>query len=162
MNEWQHIVVLLLSAVGFFCAGTVMQMRRTLYWRIKWIELEHDSARQLGREPRDISAVDAMNTIQTHTSGSRHPICSPLGLCPGCGAVESDGWVDGWHGWICGSKNLAHHGHPLRFDQSMGCAVSHWRIRAERAESRLRKLDEANGMDEGQRTQDTADTTSNL
>lgn len=58
MTECQHIVVLLLSAVGFFCAGTALQLRRVLYWRIKWIELEHDSARQLGREPRDISAVE--------------------------------------------------------------------------------------------------------
>lgn len=58
MTEWQHIVVLLLSAVGFFCAGTALQLRRVLYWRIKWIEMEHDLARQLGREPRDISAVE--------------------------------------------------------------------------------------------------------
>jgi hypothetical protein len=26
-------------------------------WRIRWIELEHDSARALGREPRDINTI---------------------------------------------------------------------------------------------------------
>lgn len=51
-----------------------------------------------------------------------HPDCKPLGPCPGCGAAEAPGWVDGWHGWTCGSKNMAHHGDPVQFAQSINCA----------------------------------------
>jgi len=31
--------------------------RKVLQWRIRWIELEHDSARSEGREPRKITDV---------------------------------------------------------------------------------------------------------
>jgi hypothetical protein len=58
MSEWQYIVSVLLVAAGSFCMGAALQMRQVLYWRIKWIELEHDSARQIGREPRNISEVE--------------------------------------------------------------------------------------------------------
>lgn len=50
------ITFLLVSAVAF-CAGYAWGSRRELYWRIKWIELEHDSARAEGREPRSIKTV---------------------------------------------------------------------------------------------------------
>jgi hypothetical protein len=49
---------LILVAVGFFCVGFLWGARGVKFWRIKWIRLEHDLAREQGREPRNISEVE--------------------------------------------------------------------------------------------------------
>ncbi len=58
MEEWKHIVMLLVVAIGFFCLGGLWLSRKVAFWRIKWIELEHDFARLQGRKPRNISEVE--------------------------------------------------------------------------------------------------------
>lgn len=58
MIELYYLAALLLASVGFFCLGVALQQRRVLYWRVKWIEMEHDLARLQGREPRDIKSVE--------------------------------------------------------------------------------------------------------
>ena len=58
LSEWQQLGVLMLIAAGCFCVGGRWGRRQVLYWRIKWIELEHETARALGREPRDIEEVE--------------------------------------------------------------------------------------------------------
>lgn len=56
-----ELVILALTAIGYFCAGYLWAYVRghnsTLAWRIRWIELEHDSARKEGREPRKIDTI---------------------------------------------------------------------------------------------------------
>ena len=47
-----------LSSVGFFCLGYLLGNRKVLYWRIKWIETEHDLARVQGRKPRNIADIE--------------------------------------------------------------------------------------------------------
>lgn len=64
-----------------------------------------------------------------------------MGLCPGCGCIQAEGFVHGWHGWICGSQSVSHSDEKIRFKQSNACASMHWRIRAEKAEARLRELE---------------------
>ena len=58
MNQILFVIIIILVAVGYFCMGFVFGNRRELYWRIKWIELEHDTARKLGSEPRNIKCVE--------------------------------------------------------------------------------------------------------
>lgn len=67
-----------------------------------------------------------------------------MGLCPGCGCIQAEGYVDGWFGWICGSQSLSQIREKIRFKQSNACASMHWRLRAEKAEARLRELDSQN------------------
>lgn len=59
-----------------------------------------------------------------------------IGLCPGCGSEPTEDWINGFHGWECGSF-----ARPLpslnQFEQSKVCAVSHWKLRAEKAEAEL-------------------------
>jgi len=50
-------LLIILVAVGFFSVGFMFGQRRETYWRIKWIELEHETARKLGKEPRDINSI---------------------------------------------------------------------------------------------------------
>ena len=66
-----------------------------------------------------------------------------MGLCPGCGCIQADGFVGGWYGWICGSQSISHSGEKIRFKQSNACGSMHWRIRAEKAEAKLRELESA-------------------
>lgn len=72
------------------------------------------------------------------------PSGSAMGLCPGCGCIQAEGFVGGWHGWICGSQSISHSGEKIRFKQSNACGSMHWRIRAEKAEARLRELESPN------------------
>ena len=59
MTDNQTIALSLpLVAAGYFAMGYMFGMRRDLYWRTKWIELEHDTARKLGKEPRNIKEVE--------------------------------------------------------------------------------------------------------
>jgi hypothetical protein len=58
MNNIFIIVAVIVVAVMFTLVGYMFGQRRELYWRIKWIELEHDTARKLGKEPRNISEVE--------------------------------------------------------------------------------------------------------
>lgn len=57
MSDTFYTIMIVLVAIGYFCAGIVIRQSRVLYWRIKWIELEHQLARREGREPRNISTV---------------------------------------------------------------------------------------------------------
>lgn len=59
MSEVFYCVLLVLTAIGFLCAGIALQQPRVLHWRIEWIKLEHDLARLQGREPRNIDALSA-------------------------------------------------------------------------------------------------------
>lgn len=83
------------------------------------------------------------------------PTGSAMGLCPGCGCIQAEGFVGGWYGWICGSQSLSHSGERIRLKQSNACASMHWRIRAEKAEARLRELESPNGPDQGRRASDS-------
>jgi hypothetical protein len=58
MSDWEIVLISFAVAGGFFCLGGLWFSRKVLFWRIKWIELEHDLARAQGREPRDISEVE--------------------------------------------------------------------------------------------------------
>ena len=56
-------------------------------------------------------------------------------VCPLCGKPKADYWVKGWHGWTCGSYAMTHDASSgLNVQQSIECAVSHWKQRALRAE----------------------------
>jgi len=57
MSSVEIVLAALALSVGYFCLGYIFGARRILYWQIKWIELEHDSARAEGREPRNIECV---------------------------------------------------------------------------------------------------------
>lgn len=50
-------VVLPAVAIGYFCAGVLWASRKTLFWRLQWIELEHKLARLEGRKPRNIEEI---------------------------------------------------------------------------------------------------------
>jgi hypothetical protein len=47
-----------MACTGFFCLGYLFGQRKVLYWRIKWIEAEHDLAREQCRRPRSISDIE--------------------------------------------------------------------------------------------------------
>lgn len=49
--------LLVLTSFGFWCGGYLIGIGKVQRWKIRWIELEHDSARALGKEPRDINDV---------------------------------------------------------------------------------------------------------
>ena len=76
------------------------------------------------------------------------PDNSAIGLCPKCGSVPSEDWVVGSHGWICRSyfRDQRFGEKPKTYregdqlTQSIPCAVMHWRVRAEKAESKLREI----------------------
>jgi hypothetical protein len=42
-------IVLIATAIGFFAWGMLINNLKIQVWRIRWIELEHDTARLLGR-----------------------------------------------------------------------------------------------------------------
>ena len=50
-------ILLVGTSVGWFCVGYIVQLRQTHYWRVRWIEKEHDLARLQHREPQDIETV---------------------------------------------------------------------------------------------------------
>ena len=58
MSVWYFNLIILLVAVGFFCAGVSHGRRHDLFWRLQWIELEHALARLQKREPRDIESIE--------------------------------------------------------------------------------------------------------
>ncbi len=72
MNESLVSALILLAAAGGFAVGYMLGFRRELYWRIKWIELEHDCARAEGRQPRNINTI----TSPTKTDLQSHR-CTP-------------------------------------------------------------------------------------
>ena len=57
ISQLMFISLLVMVAIGYFCLGALFMSRRVLFWRIKWIELEHDLARAQGRAPRKIDAM---------------------------------------------------------------------------------------------------------
>jgi hypothetical protein len=52
------LIWIVMACTGFFCVGYLFGQRKVLYWRIKWIEMEHDLAREQGRSPRSISEIE--------------------------------------------------------------------------------------------------------
>ena len=89
--------------------------------------------------------VSVRNTIHNRVASltpapetTRDQTTPAMGLCPGCELIQADGFVGGWRGWICGSQSIAHSGEKISFRQSNACASMHWRLRAERAEAKLR------------------------
>ncbi len=67
-------VMMACLSAGYFCAGVAFMQRKVLYWRIKWIEMEHTLARLEGREPRDINtfeAIEADSVIPPQNSGGQ-------------------------------------------------------------------------------------------
>ena len=57
MTDNNIIVLIVLSIIGGFCLGYLFGARAVQSWRIKWIELEHDTARELNRKPRNINDI---------------------------------------------------------------------------------------------------------
>lgn len=60
MNMEQQIemcLAMILIAAGAFCAGWTFQNHKILFWKIKWIEKEHECARAQDREPLDINTI---------------------------------------------------------------------------------------------------------
>jgi hypothetical protein len=57
MTDLVQIVIFALACLGYFCLGGLWFSRSVRTWRIRWIELEHETARALGREPRNIDEV---------------------------------------------------------------------------------------------------------
>lgn len=55
MSDWQLSLTFVLIFIGAYAAGWGAAMRKVTDWRIRWIELEHDSAKREGRKPRDIN-----------------------------------------------------------------------------------------------------------
>lgn len=65
MSDVEFCVVFVLGCIGSAAVASLFWQNKILLWRIRWIKLEHDSARKEGREPRDIE--QAFNTgVQTH------------------------------------------------------------------------------------------------
>jgi len=52
-----ELIIYAMASVGFFCAGLLLGLSGIKKWRIRWIELEYDSARIEGRPPRNIDDV---------------------------------------------------------------------------------------------------------
>ena len=50
--------IMVLSEIGFFCVGFLFGMRRTLFWRIEWIKVEHNLARLQNRLPRTTTEME--------------------------------------------------------------------------------------------------------
>ena len=59
MNPVELSLLLVLTSVGWFCVGMMLQMRRTQFWRIQWIHVEHALAILQSRAPRSVSDVEA-------------------------------------------------------------------------------------------------------
>lgn len=57
MEPYVIIIWSILLAFGFWCGGYLVGYGHVQRWKIRWIELEHDSARALGKEPRNIDDV---------------------------------------------------------------------------------------------------------
>ena len=57
MSDQLFIFLIVLVAFGFWCGGYLVGFGSVRKWRIRWIELEHDTARALGKEPRNIDDV---------------------------------------------------------------------------------------------------------
>jgi hypothetical protein len=78
------------------------------------------------------------------------PDISALRVCPNCGSMPSPDWIRGSYGWVCGSyfhagataeKPVDYAGEDIT--QSITCAVTPYRQRAEKAEAELLKLRKA-------------------
>jgi len=54
--ETLKLIVPLMTFVGGICLGILYTNHRVSEWRIRWINLEHETARDLDREPRKIDA----------------------------------------------------------------------------------------------------------
>ena len=57
-HELFVFVFIVLTFISGCCLGAMFCLRKVGFWRIKWIEMEHDLARLQGRKPRNISEVD--------------------------------------------------------------------------------------------------------
>jgi hypothetical protein len=57
MSEWKYTILALMNAIGFFSLGYLWGIRRVSFWRLKWVEMEHDLARLQQRYPRHIELV---------------------------------------------------------------------------------------------------------
>lgn len=55
------MIITILILLGFVAIGAIITAilyeDRLLLWRVRWIELEHESAAKDGREPRDINTA---------------------------------------------------------------------------------------------------------
>ena len=50
------LIVPILALVGGICIGILYTRCQVTLWRQRWIELEHETAKELDREPRNIDA----------------------------------------------------------------------------------------------------------
>lgn len=57
MNEWQIALGFIGVFIGGIGVGYLWGYRPILFWRIKWIEMEHDLAKLQKREPRNIEEI---------------------------------------------------------------------------------------------------------
>lgn len=69
MNDLEFCVFLIIGCIGSIAATSLFWQNKILLWRIRWIELEHDSAHKEGREPRDIEQAFKTPNVE----GNRPP-----------------------------------------------------------------------------------------
>ena len=53
----EYIALLCASGMTIYVWAYFREVRRSLFWRLEWIKLEHDSAHKEGRKPRDIESI---------------------------------------------------------------------------------------------------------
>lgn len=57
MSEASIVFIIIASIIGGYCIGRLWGLKEVLEWRLRWIELEHESARKEEREPRNIDEL---------------------------------------------------------------------------------------------------------
>lgn len=57
MNDLLYSILLIICFIGGGALASLFWLYRVEVWRIRWIEMEHDLARALKREPRDIESL---------------------------------------------------------------------------------------------------------
>jgi hypothetical protein len=131
-------------------------IRHTVAARVAAMEQEkmylQDLHGELGRQWRSIgdriASIDRQVAAEKASVLADKPIAAmsgpAMGPCPGCGCIQANGYVGGWFGWICGSQSTSHTGDKIQFKQSNACASMHWRLRAEKAEAKLREIESPN------------------
>lgn len=51
------VELIILSFISGCMIAALMLLNRVAVWRLRWIELEHDLARETGRAPRNIDSI---------------------------------------------------------------------------------------------------------
>ncbi len=90
--RWE-VVVMILVALGIVTVTSLFWIHRVQKWRMRWIYLEHETARELNREPRNISmfySADYDPDVPLPPPPPKPPLSSHrredggMGTCPDC------------------------------------------------------------------------------